>query len=116
MKTSKLGCEMCGDCRIQHLAYLCPEPTDGCAKRLLNGPCAGADLAGGCEVIPERRCYWGRVIEAQLADGGLAPLQALQPPKDFSLAHTSSWRNDVLHKVPQLFDVGSLPADALPPR
>ncbi|MDP7343890.1 MAG: methylenetetrahydrofolate reductase C-terminal domain-containing protein, partial [Alphaproteobacteria bacterium] len=46
---------------------------------------AGADLNGGCEVHPERRCYWGRVIEAQLATGDLSALQPLQPPKDFSL-------------------------------
>ncbi|MBT6149343.1 MAG: dihydropteroate synthase, partial [Gemmatimonadetes bacterium] len=81
-KSSKLGCEMCGDCRIPDLAYMCPEPTSGCAKRLLNGPCAGAALDGGCEVIPERRCYWGRVIEATLADGQMDGLFALQPPKD----------------------------------
>jgi methylenetetrahydrofolate reductase (NADPH) len=116
MKTYKLGCEMCGDCRITDLAYLCPEPTSGCAKRLLNGPCAGADLSGGCEVIPERRCYWGRVIEAQLAGGDLDALQPLQPPKDFSLDHTSSWRNEVLHDCPKLFDVGRLPAAASPPK
>ncbi len=116
MKTSKLGCEMCGDCRISDLAYLCPEPTAGCAKRLLNGPCAGADLNGGCEVHPERRCYWGRVIEAQLATGDLSALQPLQPPKDFSLAHTSSWRNEVQGSCPEVFDVGRLPDTALPPK
>ena len=95
---------------------MCPEPTQGCAKRLLNGPCAGADLDGGCEVIPERRCYWGKVIEALLANGGVDSLMPLQPPKDFSLVHTSSWRNEVLHRVPELFDAGSLPAAAQPPR
>ena len=116
IKTSKLGCEMCGDCRISDLAYLCPEPTAGCAKRLLNGPCAGADLNGGCEVIPERRCYWGRVIEAQLATGDLHALQPLQPPKDFSLVHTSSWRNEVQRRCPDVFDVGRLPEAASPPK
>jgi methylenetetrahydrofolate reductase (NADPH) len=120
-KAARLGCEMCGDCRIPELAYMCPEPTSGCAKRLLNGPCAGADLAGGCEVLPERRCYWGRVIEAQLADastagGGLDGLQRLQPPKDPQLAHTSSWRNEILGRTGRGFDVGSLPEAAQPPR
>lgn len=116
LKTAQLGCEMCGDCRIAELAYLCPEPTRGCAKRLLNGPCAGADLAGNCEVDPDRPCYWGRVLEAQLLDGGLAPLQSLQPPKDPKLAHTSSWRNEVLGRTAQSFDAGSLPEVAQPPR
>lgn len=116
IKTSKLGCEMCGDCRIADLAYLCPEPTSGCAKRILNGPCAGADLAGGCEVIPERRCYWGRVLEAQLADGGVDGLQALQPPKDPALAHTSSWRNEVQGLCAAPLDAGRLPEAAAPPR
>ena len=78
--------------------------------------CAGADLNGGCEVHPERRCYWGRVIEAQLATGDLSALQPLQPPKDFSLAHTSSWRNEVQGSCPEVFDVGRLPDTALPPK
>ena len=115
-KRSKLGCEMCGDCRIADLAYLCPEPTTGCAKRLLNGPCAGADLQGGCEVTPERRCYWGRVLEATLADGGVEGLLALQPPKDPSLSHTSSWRIEVEGRCPQSLDLGLPPSEALPPR
>ena len=107
---------MCGDCRIPDLAYMCPEPTSGCAQRLLNGPCAGAALDGGCEVIPERRCYWGRVIEATLADGQMDGLFALQPPKDPTLAHTSSWRNDVEGRCPETLDLGKPPAEALPPR
>lgn len=115
IKSAKLGCEMCGDCRIAELAYLCPEPTSGCAKRLLNGPCAGADLDGGCEVIPERRCYWGKVIEAKLAEDGVDGLVPLQWPKDPHLEHTSSWRNEVLGRTASAFDGGSLPASALPP-
>ncbi len=115
-KSSTLGCEMCGDCRIPDLAYMCPEPTQGCAKRLLNGPCAGADLQGGCEVIPERRCYWGQVLEASLAGDGVESLLALQPPKDPSLAHTSSWRNEMEGLCPEPFDLGRPPPEAMPPR
>ncbi|MBT4613212.1 MAG: hypothetical protein HOC05_24405, partial [Gemmatimonadetes bacterium] len=115
-KSSKLGCEMCGDCRIPDLAYLCPEPTAGCAKRLLNGPCAGADLQGGCEVIPERRCYWGRVMEATLATDRVEALFSLQPPKDPTLVHTSSWRNEIEGLCPQPLDLGLPPVEAMPPR
>ena len=105
-KTSSLGCEMCGDCRITDLQYLCPEPTSGCAKRQLNGPCGGADEKGMCEVHPERRCYWGQVIEAALLDGNLDNLCKFQQPKDPRLLHTSSWRNEFLELCPETLDYG----------
>jgi hypothetical protein len=72
-------------------------------------------LNGGCEVIPERRCYWGRVLEAQLVDGGIDGLQRLQPPKDPDLVHTSSWRNEVQGRCPEPLDLGPLPDAAKPP-
>ncbi len=100
-KTLTLGCEMCGDCRIPDLHYLCPEPTRGCGKRLLNGPCGGADEKGMCEVFPERQCYWARVIECGLTAGSLAGLEVIHPPKNPALAHTSSWRNEFLDLVPR---------------
>ena len=107
IKTSSLGCEMCGDCRIADLQYLCPEPTDGCAKRLTNGPCGGADEAGMCEVNRERRCYWGEVIERALKTDTVDRLFPLQLPKDPSLVHTSSWRNEVLSRCPEPLDLGA---------
>jgi methylenetetrahydrofolate reductase (NADPH) len=100
-KSRSLGCEMCGDCRIPDLQFLCPEPTSGCAKRLTNGPCGGADESGNCEVVPERRCYWGEVIERALKAGEFDTLGAFQLPKDPRLAHTSSWRNEVLGLCPK---------------
>ena len=115
-KTLSLGCEMCGDCRIADLQYLCPEPTSGCAKRLLNGPCGGADEKGMCEVHPERRCYWGRVIEAALTSGGLEGLCRIQLPKDPRLQHTSSWRNEILDLCPKPLELGRPPDEALPSR
>jgi len=113
-KTSSLGCEMCGDCRIPYLQYLCPEPTSGCPKRLLNGPCGGADENGMCEVHPDRRCYWGRVFEAALRAGDLEELCKIQLPKDPRLLHTSSWRNEFLDLCPRPLDFGR-PEEALPP-
>jgi len=112
-KSASLGCEMCGDCRIPDLHYMCPEPTQGCAKRLINGPCAGAYVDGMCEVDNTRRCYWGRVIEAGLKGDGLESLVPLQPPKDPALVHTSSWRNDSLHLTADKLDLGE-PGPALP--
>ena len=114
MKTGALGCEMCGDCRIADLHYLCPEPTRGCAKRLLNGPCGGADTDGMCEVHPERRCYWGKVMEAALSRGEFADLAAIQPPKDPRLQHTSSWRNQAQNLQPAKLDLGDF--DLQPPQ
>lgn len=105
-KTHSLGCEMCGDCRIPYLQYLCPEPSRGCAKRLVNGPCGGADEKGMCEVHPERRCFWGQVIERALATGTLPVLAKLQLPKVPRLQHTSSWRNEFMGQCPQPLDVG----------
>ncbi len=114
VKSNSLGCEMCGDCRIAELHYMCPEPTDGCAKRLLNGPCAGADVDGMCEVDSQRRCYWGRVMEAALSSDGLAPLAPIQPPKDPSLQHTSSWRNEALGLRAEALDFGRPEPEGLP--
>lgn len=106
VKTATLGCEMCGDCRIADLFYRCPEPTEGCAKHQLNGPCGGADLNGNCEVHPERRCYWNGVIETALRAGRFEELYPLQFPKDPSLLHTSSWRNEVLGLRAEALDLG----------
>ena len=100
-KAKSLGCEMCGDCRIPNLQFLCPEPTNGCAKRLTNGPCGGADEEGYCEVVPERRCYWGEVVGRALKAGEFKMLTELQLPKDPRLSHTSSWRNEVLGLCPE---------------
>lgn len=112
-KSLTLGCEMCGDCRIPHLHYLCPEPTRGCGKRLLNGPCGGADENGMCEVFPDRKCYWARVIECALAEGNLEGLDLIHPPKDPELVNTSSWRNEFLERVPRPLPLADS-RDALP--
>jgi methylenetetrahydrofolate reductase (NADPH) len=106
IKSAALGCEMCGDCRIAELFYHCPEPSQGCAKHLLNGPCGGADERGMCEVHPERRCYWNKVIEAALAEGKFDQLYQIQLPKNPRLQHTSSWRNEVLGLRAEAMDLG----------
>ena len=112
IKTRSLGCEMCGDCRIADLQFLCPEPTSGCAKKLTNGPCGGADADGFCEVYPERRCYWGEVIERALQNGEMDQLAKFHLPKNPRLDNTSSWRNEVLGLCEKPLDLGS--SDTLP--
>ena len=97
---------MCGDCRIADLFYHCPEPSQGCAKHLLNGPCGGTDERGMGEVHPERRCYWNGVIEAALAEGKFDQLYRIQLPKNPRLQHTSSWRNEVLGLRAETLDLG----------
>ncbi len=113
IKSPSLGCEMCGDCRISDLQYLCSEPDYGCAKRQLNGPCGGADAHGMCEVHPERQCYWGEVIERALEGGQMGELYRFQLPKNPKLVHTSSWRNEVLGLCAENLDLGK-PEDGLP--
>ena len=38
VKAPLLGCETCGNCRLEFTQYICPET---CPKGLANGPCGG---------------------------------------------------------------------------
>jgi len=86
-----LACRRCGDCAIQHVAFLCPESQ--CPKHIRNGPCGGS-CNGRCEVRPERNCVWYRAYKRlagaaetrELADGCV-------PPRMWELNRTSSWLN-----------------------
>jgi methylenetetrahydrofolate reductase (NADPH) len=40
-----LGCQLCGNCRLPHTFFVCPET---CPKGLANGPCGGTD-GNACE-------------------------------------------------------------------
>ncbi len=86
-----LGCRHCGDCGIQHLAFLCPESQ--CPKHTRNGACGGS-YNGNCEVRPERRCVWTRAYERFASDGKLNEFHAqCVPPRMWELDQTSSWLN-----------------------
>ena len=86
-----LGCRHCGDCGIQHLAFLCPESQ--CPKHTRNGACGGS-LNGNCEVHPSRRCVWTRAYERFASDGKLVELHdQCVPPRMWELDQTSSWLN-----------------------
>ena len=86
-----LSCQRCGDCGIQHLAFLCPE--SGCPKHTRNGPCGGSQ-DGQCEVYPEKQCVWvrayGRLDHAKRLSEFL---RDTVPPRMWELNQTSSWVN-----------------------
>jgi len=90
-KTLLLECRRCGDCAIQHVAFLCPESQ--CPKHIRNGACGGS-RNGCCEVFPERKCVWFRAWE-RWADAGHPEEMVADcvPPRLWELDGTSSWLN-----------------------
>ncbi len=95
-KKSLLSCRSCGDCAIQHLAFLCPE--SGCPKHTRNGACGGS-RDGWCEMNEDRKCVWVRAYK-RLKHCGLAHELAMDfvPPRMWELNKTSSWINFHLGK------------------
>lgn len=90
-KTLLLDCRHCGDCAIQHVAFLCPESQ--CPKHVRNGPCGGS-RNGRCEVRPERFCVWFRAYQRLAAVGQTRELAfGCIPPRMWELNGTSSWLN-----------------------
>lgn len=90
-KKALLNCQHCGDCGIEHLAFLCPESQ--CPKHIRNGACGGS-LNGCCEVHPDRRCVWTRAFDRLALDGKLVELHArCVPPRMWELNQSSSWLN-----------------------
>ena len=96
LKKPLLSCQSCGDCAIQHLAFLCPE--SGCPKHTRNGACGGS-RDGFCEVHPDRRCVWVRAYD-RLKHCGMGHTLGLDlvPPRMWELNETSSWVNFHLGK------------------
>jgi methylenetetrahydrofolate reductase (NADPH) len=91
-KAALFGCQNCGDCTLERLAFLCPQSR--CAKYLLNGPCGGSHL-GWCEVYPgEKRCVYVLAYERLKPYGREEKFKSgFIPPRDWSLNNTSSWVN-----------------------
>jgi methylenetetrahydrofolate reductase (NADPH) len=91
VKTLLLECKRCGDCAIQHVAFLCPESQ--CPKHIRNGACGGS-RNGFCEVFPERKCVWFRAWERWADAGHLEEMASTCiPPRLWELDGTSSWLN-----------------------
>lgn len=92
VKKVLFGCRMCGDCTLSESGYLCPQ--SGCPKKMINGPCGGS-IKGFCEVYPnQRKCFWVNVYD-KLPDTRYEVISKsdLLPPKNWSLAESSSWIN-----------------------
>ncbi len=86
-----LSCKGCGDCGIQHLAFLCPESQ--CPKHIRNGACGGSNN-GLCEVFPDRPCVWVRVYDRLAAVGRSQEMaRTFVAPRNWELNGTSSWLN-----------------------
>jgi methylenetetrahydrofolate reductase (NADPH) len=91
VKALLLECRRCGDCAIQHVAFLCPESQ--CPKHIRNGACGGS-RNGCCEVHPERKCVWFRAWERWIDSGHPEEMAAdCVPPRLWELDGTSSWLN-----------------------
>jgi hypothetical protein len=90
-KRRLLDCLMCGDCGIQHVAFLCPESQ--CPKHLRNGACGGSRDAM-CEVYPDRKCVWFRAYQRWASTGRLNEMSSsCVAPRMWELDRTSSWIN-----------------------
>jgi ferredoxin len=73
-------CLGCGSCVLSQFGGVCP--VTRCAKRLLNGPCAGSSEEG-CEVDPEQPCAWQLIYRRLQAIGQLDNLSEIVPPRDW---------------------------------
>jgi len=86
-----LDCRQCGDCGIQHVAFLCPESK--CPKHIRNGACGGS-RDRMCEVHPDRKCVWFRAYERWAAVDRLEEMTSgCVPPRMWELDRTPSWLN-----------------------
>lgn len=104
LKKMVLSCRKCGDCGIQHLAFLCPESQ--CPKRIRNGACGGSK-DGRCEVHPERECVWVRAYKRLASIGQSDGLAAgCVPPRIWELDQSSSWLNFHLRRDHQSASCG----------
>lgn len=91
LKKLSLNCLRCGDCGIQHLAFLCPESQ--CPKHIRNGQCGGS-TGGMCEVHPDRECVWVRAYKRLACKKRSDELaREFVPPRMWELNDTSSWIN-----------------------
>lgn len=74
-------CMGCGSCRLGQYAGICP--LTRCAKRLLNGPCAGS-RDGKCEVGENTDCAWQLIYDRAKALGVLDTFAAVAETQDWS--------------------------------
>jgi len=90
VKIPLFQCQRCGECVLSHTAFVCSQR---CPKRLRNGPCGGTRPAGYCEVYPERRCIWHRIVRRSKWMGRTAFLCRMEKIHNWDLEKTSAWLN-----------------------
>jgi len=90
VKVPLFRCQHCGECLLSHTAYICSQ---GCPKRLRNGPCGGTGQGGSCEVYPERKCVWNRIFRRSRFLGRLIFLKDIEKAHNWNLEKTSAWLN-----------------------
>jgi len=91
-----LDCRKCGDCGIQHVAFLCPESK--CPKHIRNGACGGSK-DGGCEVYPDRKCVWFAAYQRWASVNRVDEMtEGCVPPRMWELDNTPSWLNFYLKR------------------
>ncbi len=88
IKSPLFGCQACGNCVLGHMEYVCPQT---CPKGMRNGPCGGT-LNGRCEVV-DKPCVWVEVYARAKSEKRMEDLKIYIPPRNKSLAGTSSWIN-----------------------
>lgn len=87
VKRPLVGCDTCGQCRLQDTLYICPET---CPKGLANGPCGGTRL-NRCE-FADRECVHSVKYRIAKSARQLSVLgETLIPCIDASSRHRSSW-------------------------
>jgi methylenetetrahydrofolate reductase (NADPH) len=104
IKKLLLSCQKCGDCGIQHVAFLCPESQ--CPKHIRNGACGGSK-EGMCEVYPDRPCVWVRAYNRWASiDQAEGMARGCVPPRMWELNNTSAWLNFHLRRDHQSASCG----------
>ncbi len=93
IKSPLFGCQACGNCVLGHMEYVCPQT---CPKGMRNGPCGGT-LNGRCEVV-DKPCIWVEVYARAKSENRTEELKIYIPPRNKSLAGTSSWINYFLER------------------
>lgn len=87
LKRPVVGCDTCGNCRLEDTLYICPET---CPKGLANGPCGGTRL-NRCE-FGDRECIHSIKYRTAKATGQTGVLtDRLIPCVDADSRHQSSW-------------------------
>ncbi|MDI4074155.1 methylenetetrahydrofolate reductase C-terminal domain-containing protein [Pseudomonas aeruginosa] len=87
LKRPVVGCDTCGNCRLEDTLYICPET---CPKGLANGPCGGTRL-NRCE-FGDRECIHSiKYRTAKTAGQTHVLTDRLIPCVDAASRHQSSW-------------------------